>query len=295
MNITLKIGVISGLIAGLIAGIVASFIGIPIISKLGLYYDPFALPSPPILPFTEVLANETINNLVWGVILGIIYSRVSRVIPGKSLVKGLVYGLVGYLLYNIYWVIIFLPFQLLDVVATHIIYGLSIWIPYGIILGILYKFLSDRYYIAKKEPKIITYDMKGGVLPGAFAGFLSGLGTFFTIFMFVFTGIWEIFPRHLIDLGFTLSLVGTQIMIHLIPEIYQGTIYPRVYNLVPGKGIIKGLCYGLIIIFLLVELRLAVLCIGFGIFNIALVAIVTGGIAAIIYGIVLGALYKKSD
>jgi len=289
----MKSGIIAGAIAGLVAGIVASFIGVPIIFKLGLYYNPFALLSSHIIPFTTIAANEIINNLIWGVIGGVIYSKASRVIPGNALSKGLVYGLVGYLIYNIYFAIIFTPFLLLDVVATHVIYGLSIWIPYGLVLGIIYEFLYVRYYIAEKEQEIIKYDMKGGILPGAIAGFLSGAGTFLTVFVSTYTGFWPILPPHLIDFGFIVSLLGTQAMVHLIPGIYQGAIYPKVYNLVPGKGILKGLCYGLIVLFLLSELRLAALCVSYGIFNIALIVLVTGIIAAIIYGLVLGVLYKK--
>lgn len=287
----LKIGAVSGLIAGFVAGIVTISINMPIVFKLGLPFWYF-LP-PQITSFTKIAANEMINNLIWGTILGVIYSRVTGVIPGKAFLKGLLFGLFGYLIYNIYFAVIFVPYWLLDVVAALIINGPLNWIAYGLVLGTLYKFLRDRYYLPKKEPKIIEYDMKSGILPGTIAGFLSGAGTFFTIFICVYTGLWAIYPRHLIDFAFIIGQFGSQIMIHLIPGIYLGAIYPKVYNLVPGKGILKGLCYGLIVSFLINELRWVAMDLGYGNFPMVITVLFTGSIAGIVYGLVLGYLYKK--
>jgi len=287
-----KIGVFAGAVAGVVAGLANSLIGIPIIFGLG-FHNPYALmrATPPL--FTTIISNEIINNLIWGIILGVIYSRVYRVIPGKTVLKGLAFGLFGYLIYHIYFAIILAPtyIHFLDFVVFSIFIGPLNWFAYGLVLGALYEFLRGRY--GKEEPEVIEYDMRGGVLPGAIAGLLSGLATFFTIFMSVYTGLWPVYPPELIDTSFILSQIGTQIMIHLISGLYIGAVFPKVYNLVPGKGILKGLYYGVIVIFLLSELRLATMLMSFGEWPTPLVTIVTGIVAAIVFGIVLGLLYRK--
>jgi hypothetical protein len=153
--------------------------------------------------------------------------------------------------------------------------------------------LSKRCYPDLKEPKIITYNMRGGVHPGAFAGFLGGVSTFLTIYTFMITGFWELYPLEMIDIHFILNQLGSQIMWHMLWGIMLGAIYPKVYNLVPGKGVIKGLAYGLIANFLINELRFTIWSILFEKYAVALLPFVIGGIYAIIYGLVLGYLYKK--
>ena len=155
-----KIGAIAGLIAGLAMGLVIVLITLPIAFKFGLYY--WGLPHPPEIPFTKIATNEIISNLILGVIFGSIYSKVYPVIPGKGIWKGLPFGLFGYLAHNVYFAIIFLPYLYLDLATRVIFVGLIDWIVFGLFLGISYEFLHNRYYIAKKEPRIIEYDMKGG-------------------------------------------------------------------------------------------------------------------------------------
>lgn len=288
----LKIGIISGLIAGIIAGLVNSFISIPITFRLG-FPDPYLLHRaiPPL--FTTIVTNEIINNLIWGIILGVIYATAYRVIPGKGILKGLAFGLFGYLIYQIYFAIILAPMYMiyLDFLVFQIFFGPLNWIAYGLVIGALYEFLRNRY--VTEEPKVIEYSMSGGVLPGAIAGAISGLATFFTIFLSVYTGLWPIFPRELIDFSFIMSQLGTQIMIHLLSGLYIGAVFPKVYNLIPGKGITKGLVYGITVIFLLAELRLGIMSISFGEWPTPMVTITTGGVAAIVFGLVLGLLYRK--
>ncbi|MFC1505837.1 hypothetical protein ACFLQ6_02080 [Thermoproteota archaeon] len=47
--------------------------------------------------------------------------------------------------------------------------------------------------------------------------------------------------------AFWIIQTGPHIFINLIWSIIFGAIFARVYNVVPGKRIMKGLCYGLII------------------------------------------------
>jgi len=231
-----KIGAIAGLIAGIVFGIVSNKIDLPLAVYLGFAQHVSEYFEAPAISFFLI-------DIFIGTILGVIYSRANRVIPGKAIIKGLLFGLFCILTYNIYFATIFLPYSAVmpGMVLSFIFGYLPSWIAYGIVLGLVYKFLNDKFGILKKEPMVIKYDMRGGVLPGAIAGLLGGAASYCATFFLVYFGLWPLIPRESIDFSFIISQLGTQIMIHLIPGTYLGAIYPRVYNLVPGKGILKGL------------------------------------------------------
>jgi len=285
-----KIGAIAGLIAGIAFAVGNLLISIPITFELGFAgaYSPLFESS-----FTKIASIEIAVNIILGIIYGVIYSRAYRIIPGKGFLKGLTFGLFGILICNIYFAIINLPYSMFQWVGFYLTYGISGWIAYGLVLGISYEILQKRNAPLEKEPKIIEYAMKGGIIPGGIAGALGGLGTFFTVFFFIYTGIWSIYPKELIDLTFIIGQLGTQIMIHLIPGIYLGAIYAKAYNLVPGKGVIKGLVYGLIATFLMNEFRALLMNIFYGYIPLLITVLITGITVAIIFGLVLGLLYRK--
>jgi hypothetical protein len=292
MSNSLKIGAISGLSAGIIKALAAIFIAVPLVFKLGLTY--YWIPPPPTTPFTRIIANEMIVNLIFGVIWGIIYSKVYRAIPGKGILKGLLFGVFGYLIWHIRWVTLFLVYGDMPMVGQQIIYGFIVWIPFGIILGIVYEYLRNRYYLPKKEPKLKQYDMISSFYPGAFAGILGGVASF--IANFASHDLAEyLVPGHVIDFSLLLGQFGSQIMHHLIWGVFLGLIYTKVYNLVPSKGIVKGLIYGLIGAYLINEVPTALLSIGYGNFIVADMIITIGAFQAIVYGLALGYLYKKPN
>jgi len=290
MSNSFKIGAISGLSAGFVKALVAIFIAVPLVFNLGLTY--YWIPPPPATPFTRIIANEMAVNLIFGVIWGLIYSRVYRAIPGKGILKGLLFGVFGYLLWQIRWVTLFLVYGDMASVGQFIIYGFLVWIPFGIILGIVYEYLRNRYYVPKKELKLKQYDVISGFYPGAFAGILGGIASFITNFASHDLAEYLI-PGHVIDFSLLLGQFGSQIMHHLIWGVILGLIYPKVYNLVPGKGIVKGLIYGLIGAYLINEVPTALHSIGYGNFIVAYMVIAIGGLQAIVYGLALGHLYKK--
>jgi hypothetical protein len=291
MTSSLKIGIISGLFAGFVKAFVSIFISVPLIFRLELPY--YFIPPPPETPFTNIIIMEIIYHLILGFIFGIIFSKAYRVIPKKGVLKGFVFGLFGYLVCNLYWVALFLPYGQLDIAATMVIYGLIGWIPFGIVLGFVYEFLHNRYHIPKKEPKIIQYNMIGGFYPGAIAGILGGVATFIANFTITYDFAEFYAPGHTIDFGFLIGQLSGQIMFHMIWGIFFGLIYPKVYNLVPFKGILKGLCYGLIAQFLIAEFPILVMNWGYGNFITVHMQLALGGSNAIVYGIVLGLLYRK--
>jgi hypothetical protein len=290
MNTSLKIGIVAGLIAGIVKSIANIIIGTPILFKLGLPY--FFIPPPPDTPFNNIVVMEIIGSLIIGFIFGTIYFWAYGVIPKKGIMKGFVFGLFGYLVSRLYWVVLFLSYGQLDAVATTIFYGFFGWIPFGIVLGLVYEFLHSRYHIPKKMPKIVQYNMMSGFYPGTIAGILGGVASFIANFTITFDFAEWLAPGHTIDLVLLLSQLSGQIMFHMIWGIFFGLIYPKVYNLVPFNGILKGLSYGLIAQFLINEFPSLVYQIGYGNYIIAHMQIALGGTNAIVYGLVLGLLYK---
>lgn len=79
-------------------------------------------------------------NVIWGMILGWIYSRLYDSIPSKGVMKGLYYGLLIWLFKDILAgsYVALMYFEIL--MAIHlIIYGFFMWTAFGLVLGYLYK------------------------------------------------------------------------------------------------------------------------------------------------------------
>jgi hypothetical protein len=72
-----------------------------------------------------------------------------------------------------------------------------------------------------------------------------------------------------------------------------GVVYSILYNSIPGKGVLKGLCYG-ILIWLIKDIAAGsyIALIGIGT-NYALALILVGFFMWIVYGFILGHFYKK--
>jgi hypothetical protein len=291
-----KIGAGSGLIAGIVFGIIYEIFN-QIAVSLGLFE----------IYWREITINNVVVNIplfgFWGLVLGIIYSKVYNIIPKKSIFKGLIYGLFLYFI---------IPFRIetfdiayglyLDVFGVNFS-GFFSWLSYGLILGILYDHLSKRYYPTKEELKIITYPMKSGILPGAIAGFSGGMAASISQVIGHATGYWGIPTTEgviISTMDFWLSQVGTHILINMIWGTVFGAFFALVYNLVPGKKVNKGLCYGLII-FLITTFLIGTNIVIWPIFHnkwvvatfYAGAAWITGGAQFLIFGIVLGLFYRK--
>ena len=104
----------------------------------------------------------------------------------------------------------------------------------------------------------------------------------------------------ILTLDFWIAQSGSHLLINLIWDIVFGAIFARVYNLVPGKGVIKGLIYGLSV-FLIATFQYQVWFGSMAVFHNAyelatanvwgiFVGFFSTGIA---FGLVLGALYRK--
>jgi hypothetical protein len=165
-----KIGAVSGLIAGLIAGIIS--VGILHVGFAG-NWNPWALDFGNISTVTTL---EITLTMIWGIILGVRYSKAHGVISDRVINKGLIFGLFCGLVFQIRngsfaWV-----YANIDsgTMIGVMIYSLIVWIAFGLILASLY----GRWHKGEKQ-KIVTYDMKSGIHPGAIAGFIGGVIAYF--------------------------------------------------------------------------------------------------------------------
>jgi hypothetical protein len=296
MNNSLKIGAISGFIAGfIILGISWQFF-VNISLSIGLYESWFK-------PFlTNSLAVFIPYGIIFGVILGIIYSRVYYLIPGKGILKGLVFGFFLYIItaFRIETYVIPYGSDILNSVGDLFDSSFA-WISFGLVLGIFYQLLSERYCPTREETKIITYDMKSGILPGAIAGVLGGTAAGICAIAGHLTGYWGVITagKILPTIQFWYFQFGHHVLMNMIWGSFFGLIFPRVYNLVPGKKVGKGLCYGLIL-FLITSFNVGVLVLGFFAYHnawqfalIQFLSNITSAANAIVFGLVLGYLYRK--
>jgi len=132
MDNSLKIGAFSGLIAGIIAGIIFS-IFITISLSMGFW-------ETPIQPlYQNHYGVNILIGIFWGIICGIIYSKTYNLIPGKSVLKGLCFGLIILSIMELRQSNFFIAYGWTLIVAGLIFTGFFKWIVYGSVLGYLYK------------------------------------------------------------------------------------------------------------------------------------------------------------
>jgi len=239
----------------------------------------------------------------WGIVLGIIYSKVYELVPGKGISKGLVYGLFFYFINMVRMATFHLAYARILDGAGYIFQGFFTWLIWGLVLGVLYEYLSGRFYPIKKEVKIITYDIISGILPGAIAGFCGGLAASIFQVMGHATGYWgtQAASGELVStIEYWWSQVGTHLFINMIWGVIFGAIFAKVYNLVPGKKFKKGFYYGLIIFFI-TSFELGTIGVSWllnhNAWEMAVITAgaswITGGANGIVFALVLGLLYRK--
>jgi len=296
MNNSLKAGIISGLIAGIISAIVYQFFT-DIAVSLGLYDSWWR---------ENVLCISTIAILIpilgfWGIIFGIIYSKVYSIIPKKGIWKGLIYGLFIWFITVFRIMTYLIPYgQYLNAAGEYFAYIFGA-ISFGLVLGILYEFLGSRYYPIKEKLKIKTYDMKSGILPGAIAGFCGGMAAGIVQVFGHVTGYWGVISAGEVvsTIDYWMSQAGTHTLLNMIWGTIFGTFFAKVYNLVPGKKVLKGLYFGLIMVFITsietdsIYTGKLLYC---NLWEVALsnfLGNLTSISNAIVFGIVLGLLYRK--
>ncbi|WP_455276474.1 hypothetical protein [[Eubacterium] cellulosolvens] len=291
-----KIGAISGLIAGIIAGIVCEYSN-QLGNLLGLF-DPYWKA----FNTGNIIINIPIFGF-WGIILGIIYSRIYYVVPKKAILKGVIFGLFIWFITKIRLETFELAYGRFIQAVGAISYGFFMWLSYGLVLGILYESLHKKYNIPKEKKKIIRYDMSSGILPGAISGLCGGVAASVFAVMGQITENWGVLTaggQLISTIEFWWSQAGTHILINMIWGTIFALFFTKVYNLVPGKGVKKGLYYGLIL-YAINVFMIGTYCVPWAIYHndwtmaqyYAGALWIIGGANAVVYGLVLGYLYKK--
>jgi hypothetical protein len=230
MDNSLKKGAIAGLVAGLIAGIVMVFIA-NILPDLGLSY--YFLEKPEAAPLVNPVIVEIANNIIWGIFLGIIFSKIYDLIPGKGVFKGLLFGLAYYAFLNVRFAFFMTSYnqELIAISAFLYIHP----IVYGLVLGGLYR-------VPEKKIEISKHDKMWGFYSGVFAAIVFAI--FVIVYYIELTSLGM--KAQPLDIEYLIFQQGTHIVINMFWFGIFGALYAMLYDRIPGKNLMKGLYVGLI-------------------------------------------------
>jgi len=289
MSNSLKIGIVSGLIVGFIAGAISAIVTTGAFIVAGIIKLPWGAANlPGVLTINFLTTHvffEIMLNGSFGAIFGVIYSKLYDSLPGEGISKGFVYGLILFLASNFYAGVLYLErygYIVIDLVIGTWWMGFFCLVSYGIVLGALYK---------RPTRTIGKYDLKQGISYGAVAGLIGGIAAIIAIIIGVNLGLWMPVPGILSATFLTTHHIFEVTIVILFGALF-GVIYSRCYDSIPGKSIIKGLVYSMII-YLASSIRIGVLLESYEYANKAIVVLWLGFFTWIIYGLVLGYLYRK--
>jgi len=131
--------------------------------------------------------------------------------------------------------------------------------------------------------------MKSGLSAGAVAGVVGGI--------VAVTAVWITNPTvHTSSPAAMVQWLITQIGLNIVWGAVFGWIFSKVYTLVPGKNATKGLYFSLMVWLFFIGLypvTFFVLLYGPTMYQLALGWGIVGFLVRLVYGPVLGALYKK--
>jgi hypothetical protein len=280
-----KIGAVSGLVSGFIAGI-TTVMSLIIVSFFGLPHYISGITDSPIL---NLAINEIILAVVWGVLLGLIYSCTYEYIPGEKVSKGIFFGMICYFIYNIRTGMLLFFYGDLASLISAIIVGFFTWITFGLVLAILDNKLHKRNMSDKEKQKIRQHDLKNGIYPGAFAGIAMAISVFI-VMATIFDP--QLYQKYATDIGFLTSQLGSHMLFNIIFGIVFGVLFVMFYEKVPGNGVLKGIIFSLII-FLNTSLRVGITYFAYGLITLFYLWAIWGFLYFPIYGLVLGYLYRK--
>ncbi len=125
-----------------------------------------------------------------------------------------------------------------------------------------------------------------GIAAGLVAGLVGGIAAVVFGYVGVFIGLLQQLPPPMID------VVITRLVLDTSWGLIFGALYATVHDVIPGKGISKGLCYGLLL-YLISSVRPATFLAAYTFVPLATNWVFVGFFNFASYGIILGALYKK--
>ena len=85
--------------------------------------------------------------------------------------------------------------------------------------------------------------MKDGIHLGAIAGLIGGIPIFIANILFFNRHLWSI---PISEIGFLLGQLGTHLFFNMIWGIVLGIIYSKTYGVIPKKGVLKGIIFGIL-------------------------------------------------
>ncbi|WP_455369828.1 hypothetical protein [[Eubacterium] cellulosolvens] len=229
----MKKGYTAGAVAGFCGGVFA-FVSQVILALVGVF--------PSVI--LEVLPSAAIIHIgmttIWAVVFGVIYAKFYDVIPGKGVKKGLVFGFIIYLLADLWAASYFIANQHFQAASSFIFSGFFHVIIYGPLLGVLYK---------KPVQQIETkHKIKNNPMAGLIAGFFGGIVVAVLTYTISIVGVpylwyWPTYPL--------ITSIRNVVLIEIILMIVWGVILEMIfvifYAKLPGKGIMKGFYFGLLI------------------------------------------------
>ena len=127
-----------------------------------------------------------------------------------------------------------------------------------------------------------------GGIAGAIAGVADGIVSYIISILGGKIGLWADYDPITLLMQFP-----AQTAINVTWGVFFGFAFVMFYNCIPRQGVKKGIIYGLIVYFLLSNLRSAAFTYMFGFSEAAFSWAIHGIFASIAYGAVLGYLYKK--
>ncbi|WP_455276839.1 hypothetical protein [[Eubacterium] cellulosolvens] len=128
--------------------------------------------------------------------------------------------------------------------------------------------------------------MKSSIGAGAVAGLIGGIVAVIVGFISSSIGLYEPPP------GPITNTIATMIILTIIIGAILGMLYSRLYVSIPGKAILKGIYFGLIL-WLISIINGAYILLVMVEKSISIRLIFVGFFIIIVYGPVLGTLYKK--
>ena len=135
--------ILAGAIAGGISGVIVFLSTILIFIPLGLEETLIEIEKWTPGLYVALVFSIVTHDVFWGIVLGLLYSKVYGIVPGEGIMKGLTYAMVIYLIANIRTAHIIGSFGQMLWPKVFIWSGIAYFIPYGLVLGYLYKKPSE--------------------------------------------------------------------------------------------------------------------------------------------------------
>jgi hypothetical protein len=133
-----------------------------------------------------------------------------------------------------------------------------------------------------------------GLLAGAIAGFVDNTVSILSIVMAWIIGLWEATSW---EISYFIDVFLSHLSLNIIWGMFFGVIFVMIYDRIPGRGIKKGLIFGLLFYWVLSNVRIGSFLQSYGDlwygFDWAVAFIWGGFFPSIAYGLVLGYLYRK--